>query len=140
VSYIITDDRPALPLIMLVDDTAWTILCAIQTNNLGVATTYISPSATYEDFLQVLAMLLTQNLTKSIVLTNQVVLSVLPLIAQAYTNKAVPAGMHMTLKASVNGYSGNANVNSFNATDTMLQNLNISSLATANSLTLTITP
>ena len=139
-TYLTVDARPNQSLVMLADDTDWNILCAIQTDNRGAATTYVSSAATYTDFLQILSFMQTQNLAKSIVLTNQVALTVLPLIAQTYTNNAVPAGMHFTLKASVNGYNGNANVNSYNASDAALKSLDTSSLANANSLTLTITP
>jgi hypothetical protein len=138
-SYLTVDARPNQQLVMLVNDTDWTILCSITTDNRGTATTFVSPDIIYTDFLEVLSFLQAQNITKSIVLNNQVALTVLPLVAQAYTNQAVPAGMHFTLKASVNGYNGNANVNSFNASDAALKNVSLSSLAAANSLTLTIT-
>src|SRR5271169_2154979 len=103
-TYLTVDARPNQAIVMLVNDTDWTILCSKQTNNLGIATTFVSPDISYTDFLSVLSFLQKQNLTKSIVLNNQVALTVLPLISQAYTNNAVPAGMHFTLKASVNGY------------------------------------
>jgi hypothetical protein len=138
-SYITVDDRPANPLVMLIDNTDWLILAAISTSNMGVASMYVSPEINYADFLQIQTLLQNQNLAKSIALSGSVALSVIPFIAEAYTNNAVPSNLHYTLKASVQGFNGNMNVNSVTLKDQGLQTLNTSLLAGATSITLTIT-
>ena len=138
-SYLTVDDRPSSPLVMLIDNTDWIILASISTSNTGTASMYVNPEINYADFLQIQTLFQTQNLAKSVVLTDSVALGVLPLISESYVNNEVPANLHFTLKASVQGFGGNMRVNSVTFTDSMLKTFNTALLANATSITLTIT-
>lgn len=137
-SYITIDDRPVRQLVLLENTDTWMTLAAITLSNTGIPTSYVSTGISYTDFLQVLSFLQSQTLTKNIVLVDASVLSVLPLIAEAYTNNAVPAGMHFTLVASVQGFNGNANVNKVTFKDMSLKSLDPAVFANATSITLSI--
>jgi len=138
-SYLTVDDRPSSPLIMLIDNTDWVILASISTSNTSTASMYVNPEINYADFLQIQTLFQTQNLAKSVALSGSVALGVLPLISESYVNNEVPANLHFTLKASVQGFNGNMNVNSVTMKDQGLQTFNTSLLAGATSITLTIT-
>jgi hypothetical protein len=140
-SLLTIDNRPANPLMMLVDDSTWTILSAVELQNTDTPLTFINTAQlNTPDFNEVLSFLQTQTLTKTIVLTGQQALDMLPFIADAYTNKIVPPSMHFALQASVQGYNGNANVNKVRFTDAGIAGVSLPTLANATSITLTISP
>jgi hypothetical protein len=134
------DNRPASPLTLLVDDSTWTILSAVELQNTGTPLVYVNPDITYAQFIDSLIFLAQQTLTKTLVMTGQQALDMLPGISQAYANSAVPNGMEFTLQASVAGYNGNANVNKVTFTNTQLASVTTAMLAAATSITLTIVP
>lgn len=140
-SLLTIDNRPANPLLMLVDDSTWTILAAVELQNTNAPLTFVNTAQlNAPNFNEVLSFLQTQTLTKTIVLTGQQALDVLPFIAEAYTNNIVPTSMHFALQASVQGYNGNANVNKIRFTDAGLRGISLPTLSNATSITLTISP
>lgn len=139
-TYLTIDDRPSSPNVLLVDDSNWSVLAVLQGYSNIPPAPYLNPALTYTEFLEVLTFFESQTVTKSIVLSGSTVLSVLPLIAQGYTNGVLPRTMTFTLVASVQGFNGNANVNKVTFKGVALASLDPSVLSNATSLTLTIVP
>src|SRR5271156_5733695 len=137
-AYLTIDDRPSSPNVLLIDTTNWSILAVLPVPSNVSPAPYVNPEVTYTDFLEVLSFFQSQQITKSIVLSGSTVLSLIPLVGEAYTNGVVPSTMIFTLVASVQGYNGNGNVNKVTFKGTSFAALDTSMLANATALTLTI--